>query len=188
MGTYTVVATTYWRELSTGDYRLHIRSVEGPLPPPSTPTPSTPTPTTPPATTPGPTATPAPTPAPSTPCSMTDMGTRSTVFGRWSAGDCFSSRAPSGRYADFYTFTVIGTSRRTVTIGLQASTLSDAYLYLISGSSGKGTSYLESDDDSGGNRNARITRSLAPGTYTIEATTHRRRSTGSHIVSVSGHR
>ena len=90
-----------------------------------------------------------------------DASAYSGAFDSLLAGDCFSSRAPSGRYADFYTFTVIGTSPRTVTIGLQASTLSDAYLYLISGSSGKGTSYLESDDDSGGNRNARITSSAS---------------------------
>ena len=48
-GDYTIIATTFWRDLSTGDYRLHVRPVYGPAPPP--------------AATPGPTATPVPTPA-----------------------------------------------------------------------------------------------------------------------------
>lgn len=73
----------------------------------------------------------------------------------------------SGRYAHYYTFTVDKT--RAYEFNLESST--DAYLYLLSGSTLSG-GIITSDDDGGTGRNSRIVRTLAPGTYTLEATTY----------------
>ena len=196
-GTYTVVATTHWTTLNIGDYRLHVRTDYGPHPPPAsaTPTPGstpsgTPAPT--PAATPvpTPTGTPAPTPAATpvattrTGCSMTDATQQTYQFGSWTAGDCDSLRRPAA-YADFYTFTVSGTSARTVTIRLRSG--ADTYLYLISGNTSAGTGYVADDDDSGTGKNSTLVRSLSPGKYTIEATT-RERALGTYTLTLNEHR
>lgn len=73
----------------------------------------------------------------------------------------------SGKYAKYYTFTL--TATKTVTIDLTSS--DDSYLFLLNGT-GSGGSIIAQDDDSGGGMNSRITRSLAAGNYTIEATTY----------------
>lgn len=81
--------------------------------------------------------------------------------------DCASQHRPPGSFAKYYTFSLA--TATTVTIDLRS--FSDAYLYLLQGSSSTGT-VIASDDDSGIGRDARIVTTLNPGTYTIEATTH----------------
>lgn len=79
-----------------------------------------------------------------------------------------------------------GTRAKRVTIDLRSRT--DAYLYLISGTSPAGTTYLERDDDGGlVGRNSRIRRYLSPGHYTIAATTYYDDRTGSYTLEVDGH-
>ena len=99
--------------------------------------------------------------------------------------DCESTRR-SDRYVDYYTFQVEGTSSRQVQIDLESS--DDSYLYLISGDDPSGTSYLERDDNDGPGLDARIIRTLSPGTYTIAATTYDEDDTGYYTLEVSGHR
>ena len=108
----------------------------------------------------------------------------SSKNGEWTASDCPSSRR-SNNYVDYYNFTVTGTVARTVTINLTSA--SDPYMYLILGRIPSGIAYLERDDDDGPGKNARIVRSLLPGTYSIAATTYRR-ALDSYTLTVTGHR
>ncbi len=87
----------------------------------------------------------------------------------------------SGRYAQYYTFTL--TEATTVVIDLGSST--DAFLYLLAGNGKNGTK-LAFDDDGGAGRNSKIIKSLEAGTYTIEATTFASAKTGSFTVKL-GH-
>ena len=90
-----------------------------------------------------------------------------TRTGSWD-GSCPSAHY-EGKYARYYSF---GLSQGAeVTIDLTSSSV-DTWLALRNGS-GTGSGLVESDDDDGGGTNARITRTLAAGTYTIEATTYR---------------
>jgi len=107
----------------------------------------------------------------------------STISGSWVAG-CNSTHR-SGSYAKFYTFTL--TAPQTVVINL-SSTTADAYLYLLSGN-GTGGTVLNSpsaDDDAGGGNNAKTTKTLAAGTYTIEATTYESSKASSFSLSING--
>lgn len=62
----------------------------------------------------------------------------------------------------------------------------DTYLYLLNGS-GTGGSINDSNDDvSGTNRNSRIIKTLAAGTYTIEATTFDDATLGNFTLSLAG--
>ena len=95
--------------------------------------------------------------------------------GTWDEG-CVSSHATrhgieEGRYARFYTFTV--DAYTDVTIDLSSSD-QDIYLYLMEGNRKNGEIIEENDDDfTGEGYNSRIAVSgLAPGDYTIEATTY----------------
>ncbi|WP_420610233.1 S8 family serine peptidase [Candidatus Poriferisodalis sp.] len=84
--------------------------------------------------------------------------------------------------AQYYTFSLDAPSR--VTIDLRSSV--DSYLYLrkYSGLSGGWTAR---DDDSGEGRNARFSRTLPAGVYTIEATTYEReRRSGSFTLQIAG--
>lgn len=100
-----------------------------------------------------------------------------TRFSSWSSACAATHRAKA--YAMYYTFTL--TSTRTVTIDLVSGV--DPYLILLSGS-GKTGAVLASDDDGGIGFNSRISRSLAAGTYTIEATTYSPASTGSFAIKL----
>jgi hypothetical protein len=69
-----------------------------------------------------------------------------------------------------------------VTLNLDAST-QDTYLYLLTGNDKQGA-VITSNDDSNGTSNSQITRSLAAGTYTLEATTYLAGRTGAFSVQV----
>ncbi len=94
---------------------------------------------------------------------------------------CPSVHYSNGRYARYYSFTLRVGAR--VTIDLTSSSV-DTYLALRNGS-GTGMGLIESDDDGGSGLNARITRSLSRGTYTIEATTLRGRVTGPFTLKLA---
>lgn len=106
-----------------------------------------------------------------------ELGQR--VNGSWDSS-CEAEHR-SDRYAKYYTFTLSSTT--SVQIDLEAL-LTDPYLILLSGDGPSG-SVLRSDNNSGFGWNARIVRTLSPGTYTIEATTSSSRRTGSFSLSLS---
>lgn len=100
---------------------------------------------------------------------------------------CFSdSRHYGGDHgARYYTFTLA--TAKTVTIDMEGDytgggTLHDPYLYLHSG--GRSGSVITNNDDGGTYLNARIIRSLAAGTYTIEATSYHNTQVGTFRLTV----
>jgi pimeloyl-ACP methyl ester carboxylesterase len=105
------------------------------------------------------------------------VGANSISSGSWTSG-CTSAHR-SGRYAKYYTFTVSS----TVSFQADLTSSTDAYLLLLSGS-GSGGSVIAENDDGGGNNNSRITRTLSPGTYTMEATTFSSGATGSFTLTL----
>lgn len=169
----------------------------GPVVPTPTPVPGEPTPT--------PVAT-----MPSDPCIevITDSGSRD---GRWDA-DCESvtsqrlltnrGRGDGPHYALYYTFTL--TSPANVTITLDSDD-QDTFLYLLEGK-GANVGEIEAleirhyNDDHANQQDTDacandasleeydscITKSLAAGDYTLEATTYSSRVTGSFTLTVSG--
>ena len=104
------------------------------------------------------------------------------VTGPWAAG-C-ESEARTGSYARYYTFTVGEDSDVTITLA-RTSGEADTYLNLWSGSSRTGTP-LDYDDDTPDTSGSEITRNLAAGSYTVEATTFEAGETGSFTLTVSG--
>ena len=129
---------------------------------------------------------PEPDPTPADTC-VQSVGADGTVAGSW--GDtCLSEKdAPGGagdRYARFYTFTL--TEVTDIVINLSSD--EDTYLYLLNGH-GKGGNTLHSNDDivSGGvNLNSRLSVTLQPGSYTIEATTYKPATSGSFTLTIAG--
>ena len=112
-----------------------------------------------------------------------DLGTVSGSVvrrGSWN-GDCRSVHYSGGEYARYYTFRLSRSA--SVTMDLTSPTV-DTWLALRNGS-GTGTGLIEVDDDDGEGSNARISRTLPAGTYTIEATTLRGGETGSFTLSLS---
>lgn len=109
-------------------------------------------------------------------------------YGTLSISDRSSVRS-SSKYADVYTFTL--TSYSTVTIGMDGyygCPDFDTYLYLYSGSSPAYSSLIASNDDSGYagySLNSRITISLSPGVYSIEATHYGLYQTGQYSLYLS---
>ena len=87
---------------------------------------------------------------------------------------CLSEKdAPGGdgdRYAHFYTFTLDEAAEVTITLESDE----DTYLYLLSGHGTDGDTLHENDDIAAGglNLNSRLSVTLQPGSYTIEATTY----------------
>ena len=94
-------------------------------------------------------------------------------------GDCASTHRP-GRHARFYSFTL--SQQTEVEINLTSS--QDTFLYLLRGADANGTVVTDNDDVESGNTNSRITRTLAAGTYTIEATTYGEGVTGDFTLSI----
>ena len=109
-------------------------------------------------------------------CVLTSSST--TQIGTWGA-ECVSERR-EGSYARYYTFTL--PQAAGVTIDLKSEV--DAYLYLVSGDAHDGD-VLDEDDDGGDDTDSRITRSLAAGTYAIEATTYDEEEAGAFTLQVS---
>ena len=89
-----------------------------------------------------------------------------TRTGSWD-GSCESVHYPFGEYARYYTFRL----GRAASVTLDLTSPSVDTLLALRNGSGTGTGLIEEDDDDGAGTNARITRTLTPGTYTIEATT-----------------
>ena len=101
--------------------------------------------------------------------------------GNWITG-CSSSVASRG-FAHFYTFQL--TQQSDVTIHLTSPI--DTYLYLRAGKdTHSGVAHAENDDIGGGNLNSRISSTLNPGWYTIEATTYSSGRTGAFQVEITG--
>ncbi|HEY0020555.1 MAG TPA: DVUA0089 family protein [Longimicrobium sp.] len=96
----------------------------------------------------------------------------STVNGTLSPGDCVFE---DGTRVDLYRFTL--TTPRQVVITLR-STAFDSYLVLFNSAG----SAIQQDDDSGGGNDARITQSLAAGTYIIGANSYAV-STGAYTLT-----
>jgi hypothetical protein len=106
-------------------------------------------------------------------CPITATSIGSTVTGTLSASDC---ALDDGTHFDFYSFTV--SSTRTVTITLRSSAF-DAYLFLLSADA----QVIAQDNDSGGGRDAAISRTLSAGTYVIAANSFNV-ADGSYTLSV----
>jgi hypothetical protein len=84
-----------------------------------------------------------------------------------------------GRYARYYTFTL--TEEAQTIINLESTV--DTYMYILTGS-GPNTVLVEEDDDGGIGYNSQMYVLLAPGDYTIEATTYSSGMTGSFTVTL----
>ena len=104
----------------------------------------------------------------------------STVSGTWTS-NCMSA-VGAQKSSRYYTFAI--SQQSTVTIDLSSSV--DSYLYLRNGYNNQKDVALHTDDNSGTGANARISESLAAGTYTIEATTAATGQTGTFTLAVSG--
>ena len=105
-----------------------------------------------------------------------------TVEGTWN-DDCLS-RNREDAYARYYTFSML--QQAEVTITLESET--DPYVFLLSGT-GVDADYLaENDDIDAGSRNfnSRITITLEPEDYTIEATTYEQPAIGDFTLTVRG--
>lgn len=159
----------------------------------------TPTPTPTPTHTPTPTPTPTPIPpsggnnptVPNTPGSVTSDGCLTNIgtttgsssgTGEWKSGCDSTNRA--NRYAHYYQFTL--SAPHTMTIDLSSDD-TDTYLLLLSGA-GKNGSVLDRNDDVGSagarRTDSRLTRVLAAGTYTVEATTYGSSAVGDFTLSL----
>ena len=100
--------------------------------------------------------------------------------GEWD-GSCPSVHYDDGEYARYYAFALPESA--AVRIDLTSPTV-DTWLALRRGG-GTGVGLLEEDDDEGEGVNARITRYLEAGEYTIEATTLGGGETGPFTLTVS---
>ena len=108
------------------------------------------------------------TPPPTTNPCVEDLGSLTATIvrqGTWT-GECDSANK-AGRYARFYTFTL--GQRSEATVSLESS--QDTVVNLLQGAGTDGRVIANSDDVDSGNNNSRITTSLGPGSYTVEATT-----------------
>ena len=111
---------------------------------------------------------------------VTDLIRSGTTSGTWSRS-CLSATNLQ-KSSHYYTFSLAQPS--TVTIDLSSSI--DSYLNLRSGYNAQKGTVVHQDDNSGSGNNARISQSLAAGSYTIEATTAANSQTGAFSLSVSG--
>lgn len=109
---------------------------------------------------------------------ISDINLGNEVTGSWIA-DCESTHRP-GRFAKYYVFLL--SSSAEVQIDLESNI--DTYLYLLSGT-GMDRDIIIENDDGGVGTNSRITKSLSPGTYTIEVTTYASGKTGDFTLTLS---
>ena len=103
-----------------------------------------------------------------------------TIEGQWTSS-C-DSHARWQRYSQFYTFEVSQQSKITIDLVSHA----DPYLYLRVGQGTDRGASVETNDDGGAGRNARISRQLDVGWYTIEATTYYRRAEDKFQLTIGG--
>ena len=135
---------------------------------------------------PEPTPDPEPTPEPADTC-VQSVGVDGSIEGSWDDTCLSEKNAPGGagdRYARFYTFTL--TEATDIVINLSSD--EDTFLYLLDGH-GKSGNTLHSNDDiaSGGvNLNSRLSVTLQPGSYTIEATTYSPETSGAFTLTMAG--
>ena len=129
---------------------------------------------------------PEPEPDPAETC-VQSVDADGTIEGSWDDTCLSEKEAPGGegdRYARFYTFTL----DEATDIIINLSSDEDTYLYLLNGH-GKEGETLHSNDDiaSGGvNLNSRLSVTLQPGSYTIEATTYMPATSGSFTLTIAG--
>jgi pimeloyl-ACP methyl ester carboxylesterase len=109
---------------------------------------------------------------------LSTVAVNQSISGSLSAS-CTSAHR-SGRYARYYAFTVNSTS--TVSVSMSSGVF-DTYLYLLSGN-GTGGAVVTSNDDYSGT-DSRVSQTLSPGTYTVEATSYAL-SSGSFVLQISG--
>ena len=110
-----------------------------------------------------------------------------TIEGSWDDTCLSENEAPGGagdRYARFYTFTL--TEEKEVTISLSSS--QDTYLYVLEGHGDDGQTLHSHDDITAGgvNTNSRLSLTLQPGDYTIEATTYQPATAGDFALTIQG--
>ena len=114
---------------------------------------------------------------------MEDLGflppsTNVIKTGTWST-ECVSERR-NGSYTKYFTFVL--PLPLAITIDLTSSV--DTYLYLLNGTSADGAVLDENDDWEDGT-DSRISRHLAAGTYTIEATTFGEAESGEFSLAIN---
>ncbi len=119
-------------------------------------------------------------PEPSENCIQT-VTSDETLDGQWGSG-C-DSEARSGSHARYYSFTLDVSSEVTVTL---ESSAVDTRLYLRSGDATSGTARHENDDHEGSTSVSQIQKTLAAGSYTVEATTYSAGATGAFSLTISG--
>ena len=105
----------------------------------------------------------------------------SAINGEWASG-C-DSQEQDGRHARFYTFTLDQQSAVTITL---ESSMADPFLYLRVGDARSGPHLHLNDDHGGSDSRSQIAKTLAAGTYTIEATTWGAGEIGSFILTIGG--
>ena len=111
----------------------------------------------------------------------TTLTTNGKVSGAW-ANDCHS-HVREGRRARHYTFELKNSSK----VSMYLRSRLDSYLYLRAGKNTLGGPHLrENDDVVIGNLNSRISETLKPGWYTIEATTYGSNKTGDFSLTITG--
>ena len=130
--------------------------------------------------------TPEPEPEPEPDTCIGAINGDGTTEGSWD-DNCLSDKAAlSGtgdRYARFYTFTL--EEAADVKITLESG--EDTYLYLLEGRGRSGNALHENDDILlGSNTNSRLSVTLQPGEYTIEATTYYAQTDGDFTLTVEG--
>ena len=135
---------------------------------------------------PAPAPDPEPDPEPADTC-VQSVEADGAIEGSWD-DTCLSEKdAPGGagdRHARFYTFTL--TEAADLTITLESDV--DTYLYLQDGHGKDGDPLHENDDIAGGgvNLNSRLSVTLQPGGYTIEATTYKPAAVGAFTLTIAG--
>ncbi len=106
----------------------------------------------------------------------------STLQGTWT-DECVSSNRRGTRYARYFTFELATAAELTIELVSEI----DPYLYLMAGAGTSGTELAKNDDSRDfafGYSDSRITYEAAAGTYTAEATTYARTSTGDFTIRI----
>lgn len=101
-----------------------------------------------------------------------------TRHGTWSR-DCLSEHR-TGSYARYYRFVVSKSTE--ITIDLTSGV--DTYLFLLNGAMSRGA-VLEQNDDGPNGTDSQIRKTLAPGAYTVEATTFGAGEIGNFILRIT---